>query len=211
MRGLLYLGVAAAGVHLLAARRRATYLALIAKPVPVLLCLAWVLTSPGATAPGREWVAAGLLLSCLGDVLLALPRERFLGGLVAFLLAHLGYARAFFLRGPPAAFTPWLTGGLLAYMLGVLALVLPGTGRLRRPVLAYVSVIATMVWLSGQAHVCHPSPDTLAGFAGAVLFMISDSFLAIDRFHRPLPARKELVMGTYYAAQALIAWSCFPG
>lgn len=208
-RAFLVLGALAAITHLVAARRRATGLALLSKPIPVWLCLAWVAASPGATAPGRGWIAAGLALSSLGDVLLALPQERFLGGLVAFLLAHVGYARAFALRAPPAA-TPWLLAAITLAMVGVLRLVLPGTGRLRGPVLAYVAAIATMVWLAGEAWVAHPGPGTLAGAVGAAVFMVSDSLLAIDRFRRPLPARKELVMGTYYAAQVLIARSCFP-
>ena len=35
----------------------------------------------------------------------------------------------------------------------------------------------------------------------AVLFMVSDSLLAIDRFARPLPLAPLWVLATYWAAQ----------
>lgn len=41
-------------------------------------------------------------------------------------------------------------------------------------------------------------------FAGAVLFLMSDSLLALHRFVCPIPARSFIVMTTYYAAQLLI-------
>jgi uncharacterized membrane protein YhhN len=47
-----------------------------------------------------------------------------------------------------------------------------------------------------------------AGFwfalAGAVLFMISDSLLAINKFMNPLPQASLFIMLTYIAAQYLI-------
>lgn len=45
-----------------------------------------------------------LLFSLLGDIFLMLPRERFLAGLGAFLLAHLAYGWGFLGSGqaPPA-------------------------------------------------------------------------------------------------------------
>ena len=49
--------------------------------------------TPGSAGgdAARPWFVAALALSLVGDVLLMLPRERFVGGLVAFLLAHLAY------------------------------------------------------------------------------------------------------------------------
>jgi len=41
-------------------------------------------------------------------------------------------------------------------------------------------------------------------FAGAILFLMSDSMLVLHRFVFPIPARSVLVMATYYAAQLLI-------
>ena len=40
---------------------------------------------------------------------------------------------------------------------------------------------------------------------GSLLFVISDSAIAIDKFYRPIPYDDLVIMGTYIGAQALIA------
>lgn len=156
---------------------------------------------------------AGLLLSLVGDVALLWPQQGFLPGLVAFLLAHLAYLVAFSreLRfgAQPRAFVAY---ALLAA--GVLALLWPGVpGGLRWPVAAYVVCLAAMaaqtasVWLSAHQRGV-ASPDlALARRAalGGLLFLSSDALLAFNRFHTPLPAAGLLILGSYWAAQWLIA------
>lgn len=156
---------------------------------------------------------AGLLLSLVGDVALLWPQQGFLPGLVAFLLAHLAYLVAFSreLRfgAQPRAFVAY---ALLAA--GVLALLWPGVpGGLRWPVAAYVVCLAAMaaqtasVWLSARQRGV-ASPDlALARRAalGGLLFLSSDALLAFNRFHTPLPAAGLLILGSYWAAQWLIA------
>lgn len=199
------LAAAAGGAHLVAARRGQERVALVLKPIPVLLFAALVAQGPCREGAGAAWVVAGLLLSAVGDVLLALPRERFLGGLVAFLLAHLCYLGAFLGRGASLG-TPWLMSGIALYAGVALRVILPRTGRLAGPVVAYMLAIAGMVWLAGEGWVSGVAgPEA---FLGAASFMVSDTLLALDRFVTPLPRRKELVMGPYYLGQYLIAVSC---
>src|SRR5262249_4553382 len=66
------------------------WLWLIAKPVPVLCLVLWVLGAPRSAYRNR--LAAGLALSLVGDVLI---EWSFTAGLAAFLLAHVAYAAAF--------------------------------------------------------------------------------------------------------------------
>ena len=47
-------------------------------------------------------VVVGLVCSLAGDVFLMLPEERFVEGLVSFLLAHIAYVVAFFVAGTSA-------------------------------------------------------------------------------------------------------------
>jgi uncharacterized membrane protein YhhN len=78
----------------------------------------------------------------------------------------------------------------------------PGLGELSAPVGLYIFAITAMV-ISACV-----SRFPLSGVGvGAVLFLISDSVLAIDRFKTPVPARGFLVWSTYYAGQLLIALS----
>ena len=50
--------------------------------------------------PARAWFVAALVFSLAGDVLLMLPREQFVAGLSAFLVAHLCYIVGFWTDGP---------------------------------------------------------------------------------------------------------------
>jgi uncharacterized membrane protein YhhN len=75
---------------------------------------------------------------------------------------------------------------------------------LRVPVAAYVLVIATMAaqaW--GRAkHLGTAGSRWLAW--GSVLFMLSDTLLAVDKFVSPLPVAGLWVLATYYLAQGFI-------
>lgn len=62
----------------------------------------------------------------------------------------------------------------------------------------------------GSASANLPPTPSPARSAGALLFVVSDSILAIGEFGPPalrLPRTKLWVMVTYYAAQALLAWA----
>ena len=153
----------------------------------------------------RRALLLGLVLSLMGDVALLWPKQGFLPGLVAFLLAHLAYLFAF-TRGVrlgawPAAFVAYAV--LAAVMLAILW---PGVpGPLRVPVVAYVVCLAAMA--AQTACVWRVTGGALAGRAalGGLLFLCSDALLAFNRFHTPLPAATLLILGSYWAAQWLIA------
>ena len=79
------------------------------------------------------------------------------------------------------------------------------TGILPVAVAAYVVVISLMTAQAiGRATVLRDRAS-LGVAAGAVFFMVSDSLLATNRFAFPLAMAQFWVLGTYYAAQILIA------
>ena len=189
----------------------------IGKPLTTLLILWLALsTQPAVDARYRRAVLAGLVLSLIGDVLLMLPGDHFVPGLVAFLLVHVCYIVAF---APGSSGKARAVGFLVVAVVagGNLAGLLPRVDEaLRIPVLAYVAVLATMaafalarMWTPAVAHML-PRSARLAAI-GAVLFMVSDSLLAWDRFAGGVPARALMVLGTYYAAQWCIARSVRSG
>ena len=166
---------------------------------------------PGTMFTRALW--AGLGLSLLGDVALLWPQQGFLPGLVAFLLAHLAYLVAFSREvrfgAQPRAFVAY---ALLAA--AVLALLWPGVPvGLRGPVAAYVLCLAAMAaqtasyWRVLRQRGVSSTRQALAGRAalGGLLFLSSDALLAFNRFHTPLPAAGLLILGSYWAAQWLIA------
>ena len=183
----------------------------IAKPLALLIAIIFIATRAYQSRPkGRFeskfkiWLLIALACSLAGDVALMFPGY-FVPGLLAFLLAHLGYI-ALLKQGHawfPSRRALVTTLGLGAAMYAVLWVGgLPPA--LRAPVAAYVLVITLMAAQAiGRATVLH---DTAAwGVAiGAGFFMLSDTLLALNKFVVPLPLASLWVLSTYYAAQILI-------
>ena len=195
------------GVHLGAYYRRKARLAGFFKAVPIALLLVWVLVHAPVVGDGyRRLIAAGLLFSMGGDLLL-LERERFRAGLASFFVAHVCYTFAFVSSGFAGDVSTALTLGVLAGML--LRLLWPHVRRERVPVICYVAMISLMAWsaLGRESAPATPQPSGALAGLGAVVFMVSDAILALDRFGRPWYAAHAAVMVTYYAAQILIAAS----
>lgn len=159
-------------------------------------------------------ILLGMFFSCLGDIALMLPFDAFVPGLIAFLLAHLCYIVAFragFGAGQGLALAATLLALFAGTNLAGLWPLLPDD--LRIPVVVYVAVLALMATLalarawSRNALDAERRTSVNWAAAGAVLFVISDSVLAWDRFGGGLPAASLCVLATYYAAQYCIARS----
>lgn len=195
----------------------------IAKPLATLLIAAMVLRSaglwpatdtPSASRTYARTILLGMVFSCMGDIFLMLPFDAFVPGLIAFLLAHLCYIVAF-RAGFRAGRWLVLAAALLALFAGInlagLWPLLPND--LRIPVVVYVAVLALMATLALARAWSHASTTAPAlqgarwAAIGAILFVISDSVLAWDRFGGGLPAATLCVLSTYYAAQYCIARS----
>jgi uncharacterized membrane protein YhhN len=138
-----------------------------------------------------------LAASWLGDLLL-MGREGlfFLGGLLAFLLAHLAYTLAFILshkiyqEDALLRRKPWLVLLFAAYGVLLLSLVGGGLGEMALPVVIYAFAILGMVLSAINRWKRVPEDSFAPVFLGALLFMISDSLIALDRFGSdllPLP------------------------
>ena len=176
--------------------------------VALLLIAGWD-DPAGPISNGRRYLLPlGLLLGLVGDVLLLPQLDRFVPGLVAFLLGHLAYSLAFVGTGLRTGAT--VVGVLVAVAL-VLAVGLPilRAVRARHPALAvpvacYLAVTGLVVTCAvGAVH--GPSwTGPLLGAAGALLFAGSDAVLGWGRFVRPLPGQRLLVMVPYHLGQALI-------
>jgi uncharacterized membrane protein YhhN len=182
-------------------------LILLFKPLTTILILVVALL-PGTlqSSAYARLIAAGLIFSLVGDVLLVLP-DRFLHGLGAFLLAQVAYILAF--RGGAQAqgfavvalVLAAVAGGMLWYLWPTLG------AHLKAPVTVYVVIIALMAALAVGRWLAQPSTSALLAAAGALLFMGSDATLAVNRFRQPFRLAELVVLVTYFAAQWLIARS----
>jgi uncharacterized membrane protein YhhN len=156
------------------------------------------------------WLS-GLAFSTLGDVLLMFPGDLyFMLGLGAFLLAHLFYIGGLWscMQGRPGLLRrqPLWALPFLAYLLGLLYWLWPGIpAGMRLPVALYGVVISVMAMSAAHLKgVVGPGVLRLL-FWGALLFVLSDSLIALGKFGGlELPTRLA-VMVTYLAGQFLLA------
>lgn len=187
-----------------ASRRR---IHLVTKPLTtgLIIAVAAVAAAP-VPAAYKALVLAGLALSLLGDIALMFPEKWFTAGLVAFLAAQVFYILAFKPRPghpvSPTTFLPFVLFGLLMFFL-----LAPKLGPMKLPVFVYIAAITTMAGFAAARFVDRGGTRPLLAFVGAVLFLISDSVLAYDRFARKVPGARVIILGTYFPAQLLIALS----
>jgi uncharacterized membrane protein YhhN len=179
----------------------------VCKPLTMLLIIA--IAARRATA-GRGWysraILGGLLFSIAGDVFLMLPSDRFIPGLVSFLIGHLWYIAAF-AHGRPfrTAFSPLVVFAL--YGIVIYLVLSPHLGAVKGPVALYIVVILIMGWQSCARWSALRTRAALLAAAGAVLFIISDSILAVNRFHTHFLLARLLNLSTYFIAQWCMAVS----
>ena len=141
-----------------------------------------------------------------GDILLMLPYDLFVFGLISFLIAHLIYIYAF-TKGHPWRLA-WLPALLaLSYGAGFYMILAPGLGDMSIPVAVYVLVILTMGYTAWNQWDQTRSNWALLAFIGALFFVLSDSILAFNKFYLPFLAARGLTLTTYFTAQWLIARS----
>ena len=154
---------------------------------------------------------AALFFSWVGDVLLMFNGAGFfLGGLGGFLIAHIFYVVAYRqhkrtegdgLHGVQKAryAFPVILAGT-----GLLVILMPVLGEMKIPVALYALVLVVMVLTALFRLGFTGLRSFWMVLAGAVLFLISDSTIAINKFLQPVPYAGLLIMSTYMAAQWLI-------
>ena len=175
------------------------------KPVASTAFIATAVLAGALESPYGVAIAAGLVLSWWGDVLL-IPRHRqrlFQLGIAAFLLGHVAYSVAFVTRGVERV---WTLGAAVVMVVAagvVLKWLWPHVGaEMKGAVLAYVVVISVMVALAVGTVAAHGSPMILVG---AVMFYLSDLSVARERFVERGFINRIWGLPFYYVAQLILA------
>lgn len=180
----------------------------IFKPLTTILILVYAVLAIESLEDRRGLlVLLGLGFSLLGDSLLMFPK-RFSLGLFSFLLAQLAYLAAFF-TGFSSSGQLFIALPLGLYGLIVLLLLWQHLNNLRLAVLVYLLALLFMSYQAGERYISFQDIATLLAFVGTLVFSLSDSILAFDKFKRSFALAQPLVLLTYYLAQWLIALSLY--
>jgi uncharacterized membrane protein YhhN len=153
---------------------------------------------------------AALFFSWAGDVSLGIKVHQetmFMLGLVCFLLTHILYFIVF-LRIPgrnlPLKKFFYSVIPLLIYGLSLLFILYDDLGEMKIPVIIYTTVILAMVAAAINRVEKVNRTSYYIVLIGALLFLSSDSMLAIDKFSHPFRFASPLIMFTYIAGQYFI-------
>ncbi|TQR20494.1 lysoplasmalogenase [Psychrobacillus vulpis] len=176
---------------------------IIFKLIPMLLILLLAFIQPSREPKKYKLlIIVGLFVCMLADGLI----YWFIIGLITFLIGHIWYIFAF-RQIKKAAIPRWGAVLLLVYGIAMATwlagtLLSQGEYILAGAVILYIVVILLMGWNAFQ---------TANRFAiiGAILFIFSDSVLAINKFIIDIPFSDAFIMISYYGAQFLIAFSIY--
>jgi uncharacterized membrane protein YhhN len=180
----------------------------IFKPVILLALMGYYLVQ--ATETNKTFLAA-LFFCWVGDVMLMFSGDLyFMLGLVAFLIGHIFYIFSF------RQFS-WSTGidllptqkvryafPIILAGTGLLVVLFPKLGALQIPVTVYALVLMLMA-INALFRLGHTNQTSFTWvFVGALLFMVSDSALAFNKFHTQFVGASVVIMVTYVTAQFMI-------
>ena len=158
-------------------------------------------------------VLLAFFFSWAGDIFLMFSdRDElfFFAGVGGFFFAQLSYIFIFIrfsekgVKGYVQK-NPWISLFFVAYVAMMLVLLFPGLEGTMKPVITIYALslmFMSMMALNRSGRVGILSFKLT--FAGSLLFMLSDSMIAYDKFHSEIPLAGFLIMLTYMAAQYLI-------
>jgi len=180
----------------------------VAKPLILTsLILFFYLEGKHLSPKTRRNMLIALTLSLIGDVLLMfdeISTSFFLFGLISFLLAHVFYILVFLekknnLKKPISFITV-----LIIYAFGLFYILYDGLENMLIPVVIYMLAILTMAVTAALRKGKVPNLSYNLVFIGVLLFLISDSILAVNKFYGDVAYEHILIMSTYAFAQFCI-------
>lgn len=180
----------------------------VSKPA-ILTLLIIFFTKLSRTLDSKTRIIAltALIFSLIGDILLMFTASSelyFIGGLIAFLLAHIMYIIVFLKQRHEKNSAIPITIILLLYGAAIFYILKDGLNDLLIPVVIYMLVILTMA-VTAYLRKGNASKSSFnLVFLGAIFFLISDSLLALNKFYEPMTSSGITVMLTYGIAQYLI-------
>jgi len=181
---------------------------LLVQAMPTLVLAAIAAFTPTSESSRYRWaLVTALGWSLVGGFFLALPNQQFFWGVAGYFFANVCYVTAFStgVRLAKRA-VPFIVMGIAGGSILVAAWPhIPAS--LKLPVSLYaISLISNSSQAITRAIVLRRS-GTVSAAVGAVSLLISDSFIAIDRFYTPFSHAGFAIAVTYFVGQWLIVTS----
>ena len=182
----------------------------ITKPLLMPLLIAFfVFQTKDFVSSLKKWIILALIFSWAGDVLLmfeSINGNFFIFGLVAFLIAHIFYILFYenVIRKEGLRKNYWWFLPVIIYYIALIYILSPHLGDMKLPVRIYGIVISYMLIQALQTGGIKNLGAATSMIAGAVLFITSDSILAISKFYESFEYAGMAIMLTYGIAQLLI-------
>ncbi|WP_420603693.1 lysoplasmalogenase [Flagellimonas sp.] len=174
------------------------------KPLTTILILSLLFfVQSGTLSKYRSLIIVALVFCLLGDIFL-LKDSYFVFGLGSFLIGHLLFASAFIkLEGFHFHWVSLLI--FLAIGGGILFWLRPDLGDFELPVTIYVIVIIFMAWQGLGLFLRQKQRAYLLIALAVLLFMFSDTMIAINKFKSPFNLSGLVILSTYWMSIALIS------
>ena len=174
-----------------------------------LLVVYFVLKTKSFIHSLKKWMILALVFSWTGDIFLLFEYSNsnyFIFGLIAFLVAHVFYIVLFDKIRIQEQFKQSLLPLLpiAVYYILLITLLQPKLGAMQKPVSIYGLVISIMLSFAADLWRLKDRRTAFLIISGAILFITSDSLLAINKFHKQFEYAGLAVMFTYGIAQLLI-------
>ena len=154
----------------------------------------------------NKWYIVAIFFSFLGDVLLLDKSNMFLFGIAAFLITQLLYVFIISKELPPSHWRTKLIASIpfVAFFIILIKVLKPGLGEFFLPVVIYGVAISIFGMVSLLNYFIRRDKSSLTLLFGAVLFILSDSMIALNKFYEAKALYGLSIMVTYILAQYLI-------
>ncbi len=198
---ILFLLVATIDVYAVITQNKS--LEIIFKP---LLMTTLVIVYLVSVAKPNFWLISALFFSFWGDVFLLDKTNYFVFGLASFLIAHIMYIKMTSQLLKKKSIAQILKAAVIFVVLftGVLFLIKDNLGEMLVPVLVYgvaISAFGTCALLNYQQEKSTVNSWLLLG---AILFIASDSLIALNNFYNPKRLFDIAIITLYIVSQYLI-------
>jgi len=168
---------------------------------PLITCVLVVIYISNVVKP-NPWYILALFFAFLGDVILMLDDNYFIYGLISFFITHIFLIIIALKKVKKSSFFYWVIHVIpfLILLFGFVSLLGNDLGEMFYPVIAYGLIICTLGVIAFVGFNQNKNEESLLLLVGVIIFILSDSVLAINKFYYSDLYNQLLVMGSYMLA-----------